>query len=157
MDTEKRAFFYPFFKGDGGHYMRGHRQGAHPKVGFTSNLLGMAEKISIEVVGLRDSTCSPFPCDMTRSCGLYDCHPTGRLVPAFEALKKELLQQFGESVEMRLTLIDEDMPEHIREIIASHYPPIPFIMINGALVPMGRISLPLIQKEIEKRVKSGDS
>ncbi len=117
----------------------------------------MAEKISIEVVGLRDSTCSPFPCDMTRSCGLYDCHPTGRLVPAFEALKKELLQQFGESVEMRLTLIDEDMPEHIREIIASHYPPIPFIMINGALVPMGRISLPLIQKEIEKRVKSGDS
>lgn len=113
----------------------------------------MAEKISIEVVGLKDSTCSPFPCDMTRSCGLYDCHPSGKLVPAFEALKKELIQQFGQDVEMRLILIDEDMPEHIRGIIASHYPPIPFVVINGTLIPMGRISLPMMQREIEKVVK----
>ena len=110
----------------------------------------MADTISIEVVGLKDSTCSPFPCDMTRSCGLYDCHPTGKLVPAFEALKKELVSQYGESVRMTLVLIDEDMPDHVREIIATHYPPIPFILMNGALIPMGRISLPLMQKEIEK-------
>ncbi len=110
----------------------------------------MAAIISIEVVGLKDSTCSPFPCDMTRSCGLYECHPSGRLVPAFEALQKELKGQFGSGIEMKLVLIDEVVPEHIREIIASRYPPIPFVLINGTLVPMGRISLPLIQKEIEK-------
>lgn len=110
----------------------------------------MAETISIEVVGLKDSMCSPFPCDMTRTCGLYDCHPSGKLVPAFEALKKELMEQFGPVLHMKLTLIDEDMPEHIREIIATHYPPLPFILINGRLIPMGRISLPMMQKEIEK-------
>lgn len=110
----------------------------------------MAEIISIEIVGLKDSTCSPFPCDMTRSCGLYECHPSGRLVPAFEALKKELKGQFGSSIELKLVLIDEVVPEYIREIIASRYPPIPFVLINNTLVPMGRISLPLMQKEIEK-------
>lgn len=113
-------------------------------------MYGMAEIISIEIVGLKDSSCSPFPCDMTRSCGLYDCHPTGKLVPAFEALKKELIGQFGSAIEMKLVLIDEVMPEHIREIIASQYPPIPFVIVNGVLVPMGRISLPMMQKEIEK-------
>lgn len=110
----------------------------------------MAATILVEVVGLKDSDCSPFPCDMTRSCGLYDCHPSGKLVPAFEALRKELAIQYGPAVEMRLVLIDEDMPGHIREIIASQYPPVPFVIMNGKLVPMGRISLPLMQKEIEK-------
>ncbi len=119
-------------------------------VGVFTDLYGMAEIISIEIVGLKDSSCSPFPCDMTRSCGLYDCHPTGKLVPAFEALKKELIGQFGSAIEMKLVLIDEVMPEHIREIIASQYPPIPFVIVNGVLVPMGRISLPMMQKEIEK-------
>jgi len=116
-------------------------------------MYGMAEIISIEVVGLKDSNCSPFPCDMTRSCGLYDCHPSGKLVPAFEALKKELGKQFGSVIEMRLVLIDDNVPEHIREVIASSYPPIPFVIINGALVPIGRISLPMMQKEIEKILK----
>lgn len=110
----------------------------------------MAEIISIEVVGLKDASCSPFPCDMTRSCGLYECHPTGKLVPAFEALRKELTEQFGTAIEMRLVLIDEQIPDHVREIIAVHYPPIPFVIVNGRLIPMGRISLPLMQKEIEK-------
>ncbi|OPX68024.1 MAG: hypothetical protein A4E37_01131 [Methanoregulaceae archaeon PtaB.Bin056] len=110
----------------------------------------MAETILIEVVGLKDSDCSPFPCDMTRTCGLYDCHPTGKLVPAFEALNKELQEQYGPAIRMNLILIDEDMPGHIREIIATQYPPLPFIVMNGRLIPMGRISLPLMQKEIEK-------
>jgi len=112
----------------------------------------MAETILIEVVGLKDSDCSPFPCDMTKTCGLYDCHPTGKLVPAFEALKKELLEQYGSEIRMDLILIDEEIPVHIREIIATQYPPIPFIVMNGALIPMGRISLPLMQKEVDKRL-----
>jgi hypothetical protein len=112
----------------------------------------MAAKIVIEIVGLADSSCSPFPCDNTRSCGLYDCHPTGKLVPAFEALKNELTSQYGGAIEITLTLIDKGVPPRIRDIIAESYPPIPFVIIDGTLVPMGRISLPLMQKEIEKRI-----
>ncbi|MCQ8893828.1 MAG: hypothetical protein NQU46_04265 [Methanolinea sp.] len=108
--------------------------------------------IVIEIVGLKDSTCSPFPCDMTRSCGLYDCHPTGMLVPAFEALKKELHQQYGDAVRLTLVLIDTEIPDHLQAIIKEKYPPLPFVVIDGSLVPMGRISLPLMQKEIEKRM-----
>jgi hypothetical protein len=112
----------------------------------------MEDRIEVEVVGMKDSACSPFPCDNTRSCGLYDCHPTGRLVPAFEALSDEISKQYGEKVRMKLTLIDEEIPAHIQEIIAEHYPPIPIILVNRKLVPMGRISLPQLQKEIEKRL-----
>jgi len=83
----------------------------------------MAGPVVIEIVGLKDSSCSPFPCDNTRSCGLYECHPTGKLVPAFEALKKELLRQYGDAVRVTLTLIDEEIPPHIRDIIAESYPP----------------------------------
>ncbi|MDD1715904.1 MAG: hypothetical protein LUQ01_02795 [Methanolinea sp.] len=111
----------------------------------------MEETVCIEVVGLKDSTCSPFPCDNTRSCGLYDCHPTGKLIPAFEALRSEIREQYGERVQMKLVLIDQEMPEHIRKIIAEQYPPLPFVLIDGDLAPMGRISLPLMQKELEKR------
>lgn len=111
----------------------------------------MEETICIEVVGLKDTSCSPFPCDNTRSCGLYDCHPTGKLIPAFEALKSEILEQFGGRVRMKLVLIDQEVPEYIRRIIAEQFPPIPFVLIDGDLVPMGRISLPMMQKELEKR------
>ncbi len=110
----------------------------------------MAALITIEIVGLKDSSCSPFPCDMTRSCGLYDCHPTGKLLPAYEALQSELGKEYGERVEVRLTLIDKEIPGHIREILENEYPPLPIIMVYGRLTPIGRISLPLIQKEIEK-------
>lgn len=113
----------------------------------------MAGPVVIEIVGLKDSSCSPFPCDNTRSCGLYECHPTGKLVPAFEALKKEILRQYGDAVRVTLTLIDEEIPPHIRDIIAESYPPLPFVIIDDNLVPMGRISLPPLQKEIEKRLR----
>lgn len=108
--------------------------------------------ILVEVVGLKDSSCSPFPCDHTRSCGLYDCHPSGKLVPAFETLKAEIGKQYGNSVELNLILLDEGMPDRIKDIISTHYPPIPFILINGNLTPLGRISLPQLQKELERLI-----
>jgi hypothetical protein len=110
----------------------------------------MAALITIEIVGLKDSSCSPFPCDMTRSCGLYDCYPTGKLLPAYEALQSELGKEYGERVAVRLTLVDKEIPGYIREILESQYPPLPIILVNGKLTHIGRISLPLIQKEIEK-------
>jgi hypothetical protein len=47
-------------------------------------------------------------------------------------------------------LIDNEMPGYVKEIIARECPPIPFVLINGGLVPLGRISLTLMKKEVEK-------
>jgi hypothetical protein len=114
----------------------------------------MDAPVRIEIVGLKDLSCSPFPCDNTRSCGLYDCYPSGKLVVAYESLAHEIRSEFGDKVELRLTLIDDAIPPHIREILETHYPPLPIVLVNGRYVPMGRISLPLIQKEVEKVILS---
>lgn len=110
----------------------------------------MANTITIEVIGLRDSYCSPFVCDEERSCGLSDCYPVGSLVRAFEVLEKSLQNEYGGTVSLKLTLIDNEVPSHVEKIISEHYPPIPIILVNGKITPVGRISLPLIKKEIEK-------
>jgi hypothetical protein len=115
----------------------------------------MESQVRIEIVGLKDISCSPFPCDNTRSCGLYDCYPSGKLVVAFEALSAELRQEFGDRVELRLTLIDDKIPPHIREILETYSPPLPIVLINGRYVPIGRISLTLIGREVEKVLSSG--
>jgi hypothetical protein len=111
--------------------------------------------IRVEVVGLKDISCSPFPCDNTRSCGLYDCYPSGKLVVAFDALAHEIRSEYAERVEMKLTLIDDGVPPHIEKIIEEHYPPLPIILVNGEYVPMGRISLPLLQVELERVISRG--
>jgi hypothetical protein len=74
---------------------------------------------------------------------------------AFEALSAELAEEFGGRVDLRLTLIDDETPPHIREIIEIHFPPLPIVLVNGRYVPLGRISLPLIEREIEKCLRSG--
>jgi len=110
----------------------------------------MANRITIEVIGLRESYCSPFACDDERSCGLFDCYPMGSLVRAFEELEKTLRKEYGDTVSSKLTLIDDEVPPHVEKIISEHFPPIPIILVNGKITPIGRVSLPLIQKEIEK-------
>ncbi len=110
----------------------------------------MANTITIEVIGLRDSYCSPFACDEERSCGLSDCYPMGTLVRAFEVLEKTLTKEYGDALSLKLTLIDDEVPPHIETIISEHFPPIPIILVNGKITPIGRVSLPLIKKEIEK-------
>jgi hypothetical protein len=114
----------------------------------------MDTPVRIEIIGLKDLSCSPFPCDNTRSCGLYDCYPSGKLVVAFDALATEIRSEYGGRVELQLTLIDEGIPPHIREIIEAQYPPLPIVLVNDKYVPMGRISLPLIQKEVERALSS---
>jgi len=108
----------------------------------------MAEVI-VEIVGLKDSECGPFPCDETRSCGLETCHPSNNLLEAINALREELLAEYGDRVVVKTTLIDEGMPEDVRCIIEEHQPPIPIILVNDRLTPIGRISLNLIKEEIE--------
>jgi disulfide oxidoreductase YuzD len=76
-------------------------------------------------------------------------------VVAFEALAGEIRKEYADKVEMRLTLIDDGVPSYIEEIIEEHYPPLPIILVNGEYIPMGKISLPLIEKEIERITSAG--
>ena len=110
----------------------------------------MQEVIVVEVIGLRDSSCSPFPCDEDRTCGLSDCYPTGTLCCAFDALKQQIDQLYGEKVSLVLTLIDEQVPDHVMKVIEECYPPLPIILVNGKAAPIGRISLAPIRKEIDR-------
>jgi hypothetical protein len=68
---------------------------------------------------------------------------------AIGALRDELLADYGERVEVKTTLLDEEMPDHIREIIEERHPPIPIILVNGRLTSIGRVSLDLIKEEID--------
>jgi len=74
----------------------------------------------------------------------------GSLVRAFEVLEKSLRKEFGDTVSLTLTLIDDEVPPHVEKIISEHFPPIPIILVNGKITPIGRVSLPLIKKEIGK-------
>jgi len=50
---------------------------------------------------------------------------------------------------VKTTLIDAGMPEYVRLLIEERHPPIPIILVNGRLTPIGRISLDLIKEEID--------
>jgi len=110
----------------------------------------MNNPIIIEVIGFSDSTCGPFPCDSDRTCELQKCHPTEQLVPAFEALNEKLTRKYGDSIVMKLTLIDDGVPDYVQQIIEENHPPIPIVLIGGQVTPLGRISYPLFVQEIEK-------
>jgi hypothetical protein len=55
-------------------------------------------------------------------------------------------------VDVKLTLIDDGVPDHIRTIIEREYPPIPMVLVNGRITRIGRISLDRIKNEIEKEL-----
>ena len=113
-------------------------------------MMGMAGTVQIEIVGLKTSECSPFPCDENRTCGLTECYHSGKLVDAFSELKKVLQETYGDRVEIRLTLIDDGVPDRIKAIIEREYPPIPMVLVNGRVTKIGRIALDRIKAEIEK-------
>ncbi|NYT05582.1 MAG: hypothetical protein GKC04_04315 [Methanomicrobiales archaeon] len=107
------------------------------------------ETITVEIIGFTDSPCGPFPCDDNRSCELEACAPTEKLLPACEALKNRLQELYGERVTVKITLLDNGVPEYVRAIIEEHQPPIPIVLINGKITPLGRISLPLLQRHLQ--------
>jgi hypothetical protein len=110
----------------------------------------MTRPVQIEIVGLKTSECSPFPCDEDRTCGLTGCYLSGKLVDAFEDLKRVLLKLYGDKVVLKLILIDNGAPDYIRTIIEREYPPIPMVIVNGRVTKIGRIALDRIKSEIEK-------
>lgn len=112
----------------------------------------MAGTVHIEIVGLKTSECSPFPCDENRTCGLSGCYLSGKLNDAFAELKKVLTESYGNRVDVRLTLVDDGAPDYIRTIIEKEYPPIPMVLVNGRVTRIGRIALDRIKAEIDKEL-----
>jgi hypothetical protein len=110
------------------------------------------ESVSIEVVGYKHSECSPFPCDQDRSCGLEACSPSNHLLPAVEALREKIREEFGDQVDVHLVLLDSGVPDYIRTIYEEQHPAIPMILINRELVPVGRISYGPIRDAVLKRL-----
>jgi hypothetical protein len=110
----------------------------------------MADPVQIEIAGFKNAECSPFPCNDERTCGLFDCYPTGKLTAAFEALKNVLENEYGTRIIMKLTILDSEVPAHIKTIIEQQRPALPIVLVNGRVTPIGRIALDRIKKEIQK-------
>ena len=110
--------------------------------------------VTVEIVGYRESECSPFPCNEERTCGLSACAPRGLLVPAVEALRTRLKEDFSDSITIQLTLLDEGVPDYIREIYESEHPAIPMVLINRKIIPVGRIAYQPIHDAVEKALHS---
>ena len=112
----------------------------------------MNNGIIVEIAGYKEMECSPFPCDQDRTCMLSACAPSGKLLPAVEALREQIRKEFREEVIVKLTLLDEEVPDHIRIIYESEHPAIPMILINGRIIPLGRISWPQIRDAIHSEL-----
>ncbi len=95
---------------------------------------------------------APFPAMRTARAGFAGCYPTGNLNAAFDELKKTLNNEYGDRVQLKLTLIDNGAPDYLQKIIERDYPPLPIILVNGRITRIGRISLERIKKEIEKEL-----
>ena len=109
----------------------------------------MTLPIILEIAGYKDSECSPFPCDEDRTCGLSACAPSGNLVKAFNALMNKVQNEFGERVSMKLTLLDEGVPDYIKELYEREHPAIPMVLLQGSIIPVGRISWEPIRDAIK--------
>ena len=71
----------------------------------------MSNTILVEIAGFKDSFCGPFPCDGDRTCDLEKCAPSEKLVNAVEALRERFAHIYGDKVEVRLTLLDDGIPD----------------------------------------------
>ncbi|QSZ66004.1 hypothetical protein RJ40_00045 [Methanofollis aquaemaris] len=109
----------------------------------------MADHAEIEIIGFSYGFCGPFPCNEQRSCGLQACSPSENLVKAVDALKDTLSVEYPGQVAVKFTLLDDGVPEYVQKIVEEHQLPLPIILVNGRVTPIGRISMPLIKKEID--------
>ena len=111
--------------------------------------------VVVEIIGFSASECGPFPCDETRSCGLEVCYPTNSLIDAVDALRMSLKEEYGDRIEIQLTLLDEGVPDYVKEIVEKRHPPLPIILVNGRVANIGRISKGLIKEEIDDELRQG--
>lgn len=68
---------------------------------------------------------------------------------AFPALEKALKEKYGDRVSVTFTSLDDGIPERIVEIVKIEHPPLPIILVNGKLVPVGAVSVPRISEYID--------
>jgi hypothetical protein len=109
----------------------------------------MADTHILEIIGFSRAECGPFPCDPDRTCGLEECFPTGSFTEAVGALRRALAAKYGDRVTVTLTLLDDGVPGRVKAIIESSHPPIPIILLDGRVTPIGRISFTRIAWEID--------
>jgi hypothetical protein len=109
----------------------------------------MADSLSLEIIGFSGAECGPFPCDPDRSCGLTECFPSGSFAEAVEALKHAIAARYGDRVIITLTLLDDGVPDRVKVIFEQIHPPLPIILLDGRVTPIGRISFARITREID--------
>lgn len=109
-------------------------------------------KICIEVIGFTYRPCGPFPCDNDRSCGLTGCFGKEKLSFAYEELQKVLLAKYGNSISLELVSLDHEIPQWVQEIIRKEHPPLPIILLNRTVLPIGAISVPKISEFIDREL-----
>jgi hypothetical protein len=109
----------------------------------------MSDPLILEIIGFSRGECGPFPCDPDRTCGLEECFPTGSFTKAVEALGRALSAKYGDRVTVTLTLLDDGVPDRVKAIIERSHPPIPIILLDGRVTPVGRISFTRIAREID--------
>ncbi|HJJ48408.1 MAG TPA: hypothetical protein O0X39_05415 [Methanocorpusculum sp.] len=106
--------------------------------------------VTVDVIGYTYRPCGPFPCDKDRSCGLEECFEKEKLSFAFPALKKSLAEKYGDKVSVNLVPLDKEIPEYVKELVRENHPPLPIILVNGRLVPIGAVSVPKISEYIDQ-------
>lgn len=109
-------------------------------------------QIHLEVVGFTYRPCGPFPCDENRTCELSECYGKEKLSFAFPALKATLAEKYGDKVSVELVSLDKEIPEWVKEIVLAEHPPLPIILINRKVIPIGAISVPKISEFIDKEL-----
>ncbi|HJJ28691.1 MAG TPA: hypothetical protein O0X70_04800 [Methanocorpusculum sp.] len=106
--------------------------------------------VTVDVIGYTYRPCGPFPCDKDRSCGLEECFAKEKLSFAFDALKKALLEKYGDRVSVNLVALDKEIPEFVKDLVRENHPPLPIILVNGKLVPVGAVSVPKICEYVDR-------
>ncbi|HJJ38671.1 MAG TPA: hypothetical protein O0X42_00905 [Methanocorpusculum sp.] len=109
-------------------------------------------QITVEVVGFTYRPCGPFPCNAERTCGLSECFEKEKLSFAFPALKKALDEKYGDKVSVELVSLDNGIPEWVKEIVMKEHPPLPIILLNKKVIPVGAVSVPKISEYIEQNL-----
>jgi len=100
----------------------------------------MDEPVTVEIIGFSGAECGPFPCDPDRTCGLEECFPSGSFTNAVVALRRALENRYGGRVRFTLTLLDDGVPDRVKSIIEKSHPPIPIVLVDGQVAPIGRIA-----------------
>ncbi len=115
----------------------------------------MPDPVSIEIIGFSEAECGPFPCDPDRTCGLDECFPSGDFLAAVDSLRQALSARYGNRVRVTVTLLDDGVPDRVRAIIEKSQPPLPIVLLNGRVTPIGRISFTRLSREIDSALSAG--